>query len=770
MRAGANIAPSHFLPRPRRAEFPYGCLRVFTFGKGSAMRMKLTMCASVMVLACGGVVTADLPRFAICTDAGEQTGPGVYGDVVAWSDNRNGNWDVYGKNLQTGVERPICTNGADQWNVAINGNLVVFEDNRNGGTDIYGYNLVTEAEIEIRKGDWSAGNPDAAGNTVVWMDQRNALANWRWDIYGYDVATGQEFEVCANSGWQGYPAISGDTIIWWDNQGSGNELHGMGVSTGNKFFIHAPPRANMGPLDVDGDIVVWYDTRRGVEEADIYGYDLSTGEEFPICTAQGSQQAPVISGDYVVWMDKRNGVWDIYGYDLVSREEFAIDTSPGAQEHPAVNGATVVWEDHASPTTGPDIYGATIPERNTLTWDGTDPAAWTSAHWNPGPVAPSGGEPMVVDSGTVTVSTDLTALSAGSLAIASGAPGGIVSIGPAGTLIVTDGVTVGAGGTLSIDGMLVAPLVTISGGTLTSDAGAGTGAIDGSLTLTDGATFAVEATGVAMDRLDCTGAVTIDPSASLDITLAGFPGPALGMAMPLIGADGGLAGTFGTVNGVLLAGNKACAVTYQANGATVTVVRPGDFEVDGDVDFSDFTYLAANYGQSGKSWVDGDADGDGDVDFTDFTHLGANYGSDSDSSAEAPSAGTVELHVNAVTGEMWLVGNGATLSGYSITSAAGSLVPDGDGAAPFQFYLANETDDISAASLGVGVLVDGELALGAAFDTTPPLSLPPDLMFSYGVFGQGGSVSGDVILVPEPATLGLLAMGGLAMMRRRRDR
>ena len=416
---------------------------------------------------------------------------------------------------------------------------------------------------------------------------------------------------------------------------------------------------------------------------------------------------------------------------------------------------------------GHEVALVWIPETDTLTWDGTDPAGWTGAHWNPGPVAPSGGEPMVVDSGTVTISSDLSALPAASLAIARYAAGGTVSIGPTGQLLVTGEVTVGAGGTLSIDGMLVARLVTVSGGTLTSDAGAGTGAIDGSLTLTDGATFAVEATGVGMDRLDCTGAVTIDPSASLDITLAGFPGPALGMAMPLIGADGGLAGTFGTVNGVLLAGNKACAVTYQANGATVTVVRPGDFEVDGDVDFSDFTYLAANYGQSGKTWVDGDADGNGTVNFADFTHLAANYGTDYDSSAEAPSSGTVELHVDVTTGEMRLVGNAATLSGYSITSAAGSLVPDGDGnASPFQAYLANLAGDVSAASLGVGVLVDAELALDAGYDTAGAM----DLAFSYGVFGQGGSVSGQVVTVPEPTCVALLALGALAMLRHTRRR
>ena len=39
---------------------------------------------------------------------------------------------------------------------------------------------------------------------------------------------------------------------------------------------------------------------------DIYGYDLSTNTEFPICTATGTQSDPAISGNMVVWTDDRN--------------------------------------------------------------------------------------------------------------------------------------------------------------------------------------------------------------------------------------------------------------------------------------------------------------------------------------------------------------------------------------------------------------------------------------------------------------------------------
>jgi len=63
-----------------------------------------------------------------------------------------------------------------------------------------------------------------------------------------------------------------------------------------------------------GDIIVWEDDRNG--NWDIYGYDMSTGKEFPTCIHPAEQYSPTVSGDMVVWEDKRNGNDDIYGARL----------------------------------------------------------------------------------------------------------------------------------------------------------------------------------------------------------------------------------------------------------------------------------------------------------------------------------------------------------------------------------------------------------------------------------------------------------------------
>ena len=56
-----------------------------------------------------------------------------------------------------------------------------------------------------------------------------------------------------------------------------------------------------------------------------------------------------------------------------------------------------------------------------------------------------------------------------------------------------------------------------------------------------------------------------------------------------------------------------------------TVAQPGDVDGDGDVDFSDFLVLSANFGMSGNR-ADGDLDNDGQVAFSDFLLLSSNFG------------------------------------------------------------------------------------------------------------------------------------------------
>ena len=47
----------------------------------------------------------------------------------------------------------------------------------------------------------------------------------------------------------------------------------------------------------------WRNRQSGSHDNEIYGYDISTGEEFAIDTSVGVKDGLVSSGNYVVWCD-----------------------------------------------------------------------------------------------------------------------------------------------------------------------------------------------------------------------------------------------------------------------------------------------------------------------------------------------------------------------------------------------------------------------------------------------------------------------------------
>ncbi len=65
---------------------------------------------------------------------------------------------------------------------------------------------------------------------------------------------------------------------------------------------------------------------------------------------------------------------------------------------------------------------------------------------------------------------------------------------------------------------------------------------------------------------------------------------------------------------------------YYLNGGGPKQFFYGDVDLNGDVDWLDYTTLRGNYGMTvGATWADGDLDGDGDVDWLDHTTLRGNY-------------------------------------------------------------------------------------------------------------------------------------------------
>ncbi|QDV74322.1 hypothetical protein Spa11_25240 [Botrimarina mediterranea] len=304
-----------------------------------------------------------LDEFAISTYSAFQQFPDVSGQVVVWEDGRGAasgtEYDIYGKDLGTGVEFSVTTATGSQYRPVISGDVVVWEDYRNGGADIYAKNLSTGVEFPISTASRNQRRPQIDGNLIVWQDERNGGS----DIYGFDLLTNMEFVVSSAVGDQFRPAISGDTVIWVDSRNRG--VQGLNLSTSTAYAINNTFTADFRGPAIDGETVVWMGVRDGVEG--LYRTDLTTGDYFLVrAQSETSQliQTPVIEGSTILWGEGEGGapnLFDIYGEDFTNGNTFFVSNAAGGQYYPAIDNGLIVWTDGRSNQNSPNIYGAVLP-------------------------------------------------------------------------------------------------------------------------------------------------------------------------------------------------------------------------------------------------------------------------------------------------------------------------------------------------------------------------------------------------------------------------
>jgi hypothetical protein len=230
----------------------------------------------------------------------------------------------------------------------------------------------------------------------------------------------------------------------------------------------------------------------------------------------------------------------------------------------------------------------------------------------------------------------------------------------------------------------------------------------GGLSLTNGAYAAVPSLGAARSatnyRLLVIGAAgatvaptyTIDSTSTLDLAdndMAILYGSGA-TPMPMVTAelsqsyDGGLWNQRGLTSSVARVNAAAYGLGYAeasalgvtsfdgvnlgGNAVLVKYTRLGDANLDGSVNFNDFSIVQNHFGQAG-GWSSGDFNYDGTVNFNDFSILQNNYGTTAESaqvvgSSLAPTAMTTRPNTRAAA-KLFVDTSSATPSASATTAA-----------------------------------------------------------------------------------------------------
>ena len=339
---------------------------------------------SVLILI--DVTSAEWPSSAIqnlplCTAQNEQHFPvlitdGENGAIVAWSDARNANRDIFvqrvnatGDLLWKADGIPLCDLPSSQsWPLIVNdtkgGAILVWGDTRHGNQDSYAQRIDADGNklwgsegIPVcthptLQDDLNAIADGAGGVIVVWEDWRNG----NQDIYAQRIdSTGKIL-------WQtnGVPVYSGDgdqydpTLIadgeggaifaWWDISTPDWNIFAQRLSAEGVPMWHANTDSESGPVplctamgnqgapvavsDQNGGVFfVWSDYRNDPQlytRAQLYAQHMTAQGEalwekggIPVCDLQVNQQQPHSlpdgSGGFIIaWWDERNIFADIY--------------------------------------------------------------------------------------------------------------------------------------------------------------------------------------------------------------------------------------------------------------------------------------------------------------------------------------------------------------------------------------------------------------------------------------------------------------------------
>jgi hypothetical protein len=297
-----------------------------------------------------GVVAWTTNGITVCAAAGSQTNPviasdGAGGAILAWQDQRSGNWNIYAQRINaTGVPQwtadgiVICDAAQSQSLPQVisdgaGGAIIAWQDHRNavdddlyaqrvdaGGTALWtanGASVVSSMTGNQRTCRVAPAGPGEA--LVAWVDYRSGTADiyaQKMDAGGTPIWTANGAAVCAATGNQLNVQLisdgSGGAVATWEDERSGTgawDLYAQRFSAGGSMAWTANGVSICGaaagqttpqlcPDGYGGAIIAWRDDRAG--NADIYAQRVDAGGHTVLATILQSYRAEYREGGVVV--------------------------------------------------------------------------------------------------------------------------------------------------------------------------------------------------------------------------------------------------------------------------------------------------------------------------------------------------------------------------------------------------------------------------------------------------------------------------------------
>ncbi|MFQ5877836.1 MAG: hypothetical protein ACE5JH_09160 [Acidobacteriota bacterium] len=226
-----------------------------------------------------------------------------------------------------GESRILTADPAPQIEPAISGDIVVYTDLRNGNADIYFYDLAAEREVRLTGAPQDEREPDISGRTIVYTDY--GVSSGGGDIFAVAIGGGIVPVAVDPVSAQTNPAISGSLVVWEDSRDGNAEIYGRDLAAGVTRRLTATADAAESEPAVDGRRVVY--TRAGADgECHVLLTDFDTGATAQISSGAACFRRPAISRDIVVYdgdppdADNPQADLDVFVHFLETGEQMRI--------------------------------------------------------------------------------------------------------------------------------------------------------------------------------------------------------------------------------------------------------------------------------------------------------------------------------------------------------------------------------------------------------------------------------------------------------------
>ena len=328
---------------------------------------------------------------AVCTANNDQIIPAITpdgsgGSIIAWQDYRDGNYDIYAQRLNAGGVAQwtangvaICTADSNQQQPQLVGDgsggvIIAWSDFRNGNFDIYAQrvnssgavlwtpNGVTVSTAAFDQFGIAMISDGLGGAILTWEDNRANVVDCpdiyaqRLDANGTSLWVAEGVSVCNEASAQHGPRLVSDNsggafITWYDHRAGDYDIYTQRIASGGaeQWTTNGVATCTMGTDQLNPDIC-----SDGADGVIVTWSDYRATTDFNIYAQRVGPSGAI--------------VWVVDG--IVMNNNVAYDQINPRIVSDGVGGAIVVWQDYVTGTTS-DIYAQRVATAGAVQWTAT---------------------------------------------------------------------------------------------------------------------------------------------------------------------------------------------------------------------------------------------------------------------------------------------------------------------------------------------------------------------------------------------------------------